>query len=120
MRNIDNYEVMNFAHELVLHVYRSTASFPREEQYGMTSQLRRAAASVPLNVAEGAGRGTDRDFARFVRIALGSANELDYALRLAHDLGYLTPEDQPELQGRVERVRRMLSGLSRALTRDSE
>jgi four helix bundle protein len=119
MRNIDNYEVMDFAHDLVLHVYRSTASFPREERYGMTSQLRRAAASIPLNAAEGAGRGTDRDFARFVRIALGSANELDYALRLARDLGYLAPGDQKELQERVERVRRMLSGLSRALSKNS-
>lgn len=119
MRNIDNYEVMDFAHELALHVYRVTDSFPREEQFGITSQLRRAASSVPLNIAEGAGRGTDRDFARFIRIALGSANELDYAFRLSRDLGYLTSEDQQALQERVERVRRMLSGLGRALRGNS-
>jgi four helix bundle protein len=117
VRNIDNYEVIDKAHQLALSIYRLTAKYPTEERYGLASQLRRAAASIPLNVAEGAGRGSDRDFARFVRIALGSTNELDYGMRLSLDLGYLTPDEQKATKREVEDVRRMLSGLVRALDR---
>jgi four helix bundle protein len=115
MRNIDNYEVMNQAHDLVMKVYRSTISFPKSESFGLKSRLRRAASSIPLTAAEGAGRGSDRDFSRFVRISLGSANELEYGLRLSRDLGYLTPDVYESIKVQVENVRRMLSGPVRAL-----
>jgi four helix bundle protein len=78
VQDFRDLKVWQKAHELTLAVYRVTAGFPREEQYGIVSQLRRAAASVPANLAEGRCRRTDRDFGRFVGIALGSASETEY------------------------------------------
>ena len=71
-------------------VYKETASFPREELYGITSQLRRAAVSVPTNIAEGKARGTDKDYVRFLHIARGSCAELETLLEISRELGYLT------------------------------
>ena len=86
-------------HELALEVYQATASFPPDERFGLTSQMRRSAASVPTNIAEGSGRGSEPDFARFLAIAVGSASELLYQVRLARDLGYL--DDSKPLGGRL-------------------
>ena len=80
------------SHQFVLSVYGATSSFPREEMYGLTSQLRRAAVSVTTNIAEDCGRGTDLDFARFLQIAIGSACESEYLLLLSRDLKYLAQE----------------------------
>ena len=85
--------------------------FPREELYGLTSQMRRAASSVPTNLAEGCGRGSDPDFARFVQIGMGSACELEYQLILANDLGYLPTDDYPKFDADVQEVKRMLASL---------
>jgi four helix bundle protein len=116
VQDFRNLKVWEKAHLLALAVYRATEAFPARERYGMTSQLRRAAYSVPGNLAEGCGRGTDRDFARHVQIALGSASELEYFLLLARDLGYLEHAAHETLEAGVREVKRMLAALVGRLT----
>jgi len=93
MRDHRRLKVFDMAHRLVLHVYTATEKFPSKEQFGLTSQIRRSAVSVPSNVVEGCARGQG-DYKRFLSIAYGSSAELEYQLELSKDLGYL---DQPEL-----------------------
>jgi len=102
-----------------LTVYSATASFPREETYGLTSQVRRSAISIPTNIAEGCGRDGHPDFARFLTIALGSASELEYQLLLARDLQLLADSDHARLCLDVAEVKRMLTGLIQRLKADS-
>ena len=116
MQDFRNLKVWKRAHQVVLDVYKHTASFPPEERYGLTSQVRRSATSVPSNIAEGCGRGSDADFARFVQMAMGSASELEYQLLLAHDLQLLIKGDYRQLSRDVQDVRRMLNGLLKKLT----
>ena len=104
------------ADAFALEVYRATENFPVAERYGLRSQIRRAAVSVPSNLAEGAGRGTDPQFVQFVRNALGSANEVEYQLSLAERLGFLAPAKGKELTGRANELRRMLATLLRNAT----
>ena len=93
MRDFKKYEVWQLAHENVLFVYKTILiKMPPSEKYDLTSQIKRAAYSIPLNIAEGAGRNTDKDFASFLDIALGSAQEVEYALLLIKDLEYI-PQD---------------------------
>jgi len=99
------------AMDLVEYVYRATASFPREEIYGLTSQLRRAAVSVPSNIAEGQGRKLPADFKLFLRHARGSLLEVDTQLQIAHRLGYLEQDVFDPLVSRVSEVGRILNGL---------
>lgn len=99
------------ARELVVSVYRATGNFPQAEMFGMTSQIRRAVASIPANIAEGAGRGSSTDFIRFLRIALGSINELETHLLISNDLGFLSTDAHQPLAQKIVEVRRMLSGL---------
>ena len=108
MRNFRELKVWQKAHGLTLAVYRATRAFPSEEKFGLTSQLRRAAASVPANIAEGCGRNTEKDFARFLGIAAGSASEAEYHLLLARDLGILATEHHQPLDVEVNEVKRML------------
>ena len=89
MQDYRKLAVWKRAHELTLAIYACTGGFPRDEAFGLTSQLRRSAASIPANIVEGCGRDTNAEFARFLYIALGSANELEYHLLLARDLDYL-------------------------------
>lgn len=103
------------AHQLVVAIYRITRDFPKEELYGLTSQIRRAAVSIPSNLAEGSGKNTDADVARFARISLGSAKELEYQLLLARDLGYVTDPAYQSLDTEVKQVLRMLSGFVQKL-----
>jgi four helix bundle protein len=119
MRPFRELVVWQKAHQLTLDLYRLTRTFPREEQYGVTSQVRRAAASICANIAEGCGRGTARDFARFIQIALGSASELEYHLVLAADLGLISPDVHLQLETSLVAAKRMLSGLVRRLVVDS-
>ena len=108
------------AHQLTLDVYRITASFPKEEMYGLTSQIKRASASIPANIAEGSGRGGDAELVRFLRIAMGSAYEVEYHLLLAHDLSFLDTSTYQEVNQWVSEVIRMLAGLIQHLsTKDS-
>jgi four helix bundle protein len=93
MKDFRDIKAWNKAHELALKVYRKSEKFPVEERYGLTSQIRRAAVSIPTNIAEGCGRGSDADFDRLVQIALGSASEVEYLLLLSRDLKLFRSED---------------------------
>ena len=103
-------------HALVLSVYRQTRSFPNEEKYGLTSQLRRATLSIATNLAEGCGRGSDADFGRFVQMAMGSASEVEYLLLAARDLGYLDDKIHRDLTDKTVEIKRMLAALLKRLT----
>lgn len=99
------------SHQLALAVYRTSDGFPKEELYGLTSQIRRAAISIPSNIVEGSGRGSDAEMARFLQIALGSAYEVEYQLLLARDLGWLGETQYQGLSQQIEEIKKMLSGL---------
>lgn len=101
------------AMELAVTIYQVTDSFPREERYGLTDQIRRASSSVPSNIAEGAGRQTRKEFINYLHIAQGSLSELDTHLELARRLGYFGQDSWTALDGKVERIDKMLSGLIR-------
>ncbi len=118
MKDFHELKVWQKAHQLTLAVYEATRSFPREELYGLTSQLRRCSSSVPTNLAEGCGRSTDSDFARFCTIAMGSASELEYLLLLARDLKLFKANEHLALAEATTEVKRMLSGLLQKLTAD--
>ena len=115
MRDFERLAVWQKAHRLTVDIYAVTTSFPREERFGLTAQVRKSAASVPTHIAEGCGRFGDREFARFVSIAAGSASETEYHLLLAHDLGYLAPEPHRQLDSDVNEVKKMLRALYRKL-----
>ncbi|SRR5581483_1123945 len=115
MRNYKDLQVWVKARRLTFTVYKSTRSFPEDERYGIRSQIRRACASIPANLAEGCGRRSDGEMARFVQIARGSGAELSYHLLLARDLGLLNSADYGLLEGGVNEVMRMLSSLSSRL-----
>jgi four helix bundle protein len=119
VRDYTKLGVWQKAHELVLATYRATANFPVHETYGLSSQMRRAAASIPTNIAEGCGRDGDAELARFVQIALGSASELEYRCRLGRDLGYIDNEEYEIAAAAVVEVKRMLSGLLNRLRADA-
>lgn len=108
------------AYGLGLLVYRATESFPKGEQFGLTSQLRRSAVSVPSNIAEGYGRGHRNEYSRFLKIARGSLCELDTQLRYAADLGYLRPTTREKLTHEVGECSKMLAGLIRRIDRPPE
>lgn len=108
MRDFKTLIVWEKAHELALEVYRSTSHFPADERFGLTLQIRRSSQSVPTNLAEGCGRETERELARFVSIAIGSISETEYQIILASDLGYLTQDQRQSLTAQTLEVRRML------------
>ena len=113
MKDFRELQVWRKAHELTLAVYQITASFPREELYGLTAQLRRAGSSIAANLAEGCGRNGDAELARFCSIAMGSASELEYHLLLARDLKLIQPKDYDALHQRTTELKRMLTALMR-------
>ncbi|HZS29587.1 MAG TPA: four helix bundle protein [Candidatus Angelobacter sp.] len=118
MKNFRDLKVWAKAHALVLLCYEETKPFPREEIFGLVSQIRRAGASIPANIAEGCGRRGNAELHRFLQIAMGSANELEYHILLSRDLGYLKHADHQQMQIQVEEVKRMLASLIRKV--DSE
>lgn len=118
MQNFRELKVWQKAHELTLSVYRITTTFPREELYGLTSQLRRACSSIPANLAEGCGRSGKAEFARYCSIAMGSASEVEYHLLLAKDLNLINQTDYDDLAPRATEVKRMLTGLMQTLKAD--
>jgi four helix bundle protein len=113
--NYRNLEVFWDAHRLVLDVYVVCRGFPGYERWGLASQMRRSASSIPSNIAEGCGRSTTADLARFVDVAVGSLHELDYQLMLARDLDYLPHDTFTEMNARLASVGRQLNGLRRSL-----
>ena len=114
MRNYRDLQVWAKAHALTLEIYRSTQGFPSDERFGLTSQIRRSCASIPANLAEGCGRRSDGEMARFVQIAMGSGAELSYLL-LARDLGLLSRASYLHVDSNLTEVMRMLSSLSQRL-----
>ena len=117
MQDFRQLKVWEKAHILTLNVYQSTKNYPREELFGLTSQMRRACASIPANLAEGCAKNTDADFARHVQIAIGPASELEYHLLLSKDLGYLQALEHDQLRDAVVETRRMLISLAGTLRR---
>jgi four helix bundle protein len=115
MRDFRNTQAWHKAHALVLQTYRVTRSFPADERFNLTSQVRRAALSIPTNIAEGCGRETDRELARFLQIAAGSASELEYLMLAARDLSYIDAEAHGSLDISVNEVKKMLNAFVRSL-----
>jgi four helix bundle protein len=119
VQNFGNLKVWQKAHTLTLDIYRATKAFPREEIYGLTSQIRRASVSIAANIAEGTCRNGDADFGRFLQMAAGSASEVEYHLLLAQDLDLLKGADCRRLSDEVIEVKRMLASLLVKLRADS-
>lgn len=119
MQDFRKLKVWEKSHSFTLAIYQATTNFPKEEMYGLISQMRRAASSIPTNIAEGCGRGGNAELARFLRIALGSASEVEYQILLAHDLKFITKPDHDLLSDSITEVKRMLTGFIQKLTTDN-
>ena len=115
MKNFRDLQIWNRSHGLTLEIYRLTQGFPQTETYGLVSQMRRSASSIPTNIAEGCGRSTDRDFARFLDNSMGSASELEYQLILARDLKYITQEAFDGTISELTEIKRMLNAFTQRL-----
>jgi four helix bundle protein len=118
MRDFGELKVWQRAHEVTLEVYRATGGFPREEQFGLSSQVRRSAESIAANIAEGCGRDGNAEFARYLQIAMGSSSETEYHLLVARDLGFLPDSNYVAIAGHVEEVKKTLTALIRKLKAD--
>jgi four helix bundle protein len=118
MKDFRELKVWEKGHKLTLAAYEVTTEFPRSETFGLVSQIRRCSASIPANIAEGCGRLGNTEFHRFLQIACGSANELEYHLLLARDLGYLAPQRYDQLHEQLLDVKRMLVSLTRKVASD--
>lgn len=115
MHNFKELKVWQEAMSLAKEIYSTTKNFPSEEKYGLISQINRCSISIPSNIAEGAGRGTDRGFNQFLNIALGSAFELETQLLLSNEFNYITKEQTQLLTEKVCKVQRMLNGLKKSV-----
>ncbi|MGH9863259.1 MAG: four helix bundle protein [Candidatus Acidiferrales bacterium] len=115
IRSFEELEVWQVAHALALRVYQVTARFPREEQFGLTSQLRRASSSVPANIAEGFGRRTTKELLRSLRVANGEVEEIRYFCLLSRDLGYVSRDESNQLNAMCASISKLLSALGRSL-----
>ncbi len=111
MQNYKDLKVWEKAHQFTLMIYDVSKQFPKDEIYGLTSQLRRAASSIPANIAEGCGKNTNIDFAKYLNISLGSANESEYFTLLAKDLSYINAEKFDTLYKQINEIKAMLIAL---------
>jgi four helix bundle protein len=118
LKDYRNLLVWQRSHSLVLAIYAATKQFPKDEMFGLTSQLRRASASIPANLAEGCGRDSDAELKRFIDIAHGSASEVEYFIMLAHQLGYLIESDHGRLTDEIGQIKKMLGAFARKLKAD--
>ena len=109
MRDFHKLGIWQRSHKLALDIYKVSKAFPKEEIFGITSQIRRAASSIPTNIAEGCGRSSNKDFAHFLQISIGSASEVEYELLLAHDLEYLNDETFNKLTSETIAIRKMIN-----------
>ena len=116
MKAFQDYKVFQDSHQLTLDVHEHTLAFPRHELFALTSQMRRASSSIPMNIAEGSVK-SEREFRQALKIALGSAAELEYQLMLARDLRYLAPDHHAGLTERVIEIRKMLTAFIRSIDR---
>lgn len=111
MRDYKKFLVWEKSHQLTLDIYAQTTFFPKDELFGLMSQMKRSSSSIPTNIAEGCGRNSDKDFCRFLYFAFGSANELEYQIILGMDLKFIEIEKGQKLLFQVEEVKKMLNGL---------
>ena len=111
MRDYKKYDIWKLSHLLTLEIYKITENYPKEEIFGLTSQIRRASSSIGINIVEGCGRGSDEDFKRFLRNASGSAFEVEYILLLSKDLNYISEEKFLELSPKAEELKMKISKL---------
>ena len=118
MHNFRKLDIWLDGVELADTIYTLTASFPKTEIYGLSSQMQRAAVSVPSNIAEGSGKGSDRDFARFVSISLGSLFELETQIEIAYRRGYISTENYYALRPRIESLQKRIYNLREHLAPD--
>jgi four helix bundle protein len=119
MHNFKELKVWQLSRNLVREIYEITSEFPPAEKYGLVSQLRRCAVSIPTNIAEGAGRNTDKDFAQFLNISLGSAFELETLLILAHDVSVISQGQLENLSIKISEIQKMIHGLIKTLRQES-
>jgi four helix bundle protein len=115
MKDFRTLKVWEKSHALTLAIYKATEEFPRQEQYGLTSQIQRAAVSIPANIAEGCGKDSDAELKRYFLIAMGSSSELEYLLLLARDLGYLPEKDFQTMTADLVELRKMLNAFIQKL-----
>ena len=111
MKDYKNFTVWQKSHQLTLDVYKVLNDFPKDEIFGLISQMKRSSSSIPTNIAEGCGRNSDKDFARFLIIAFGSANELEYQFILSKDLKFIDLETSEKLLFQIEEIKKMLNSL---------
>lgn len=119
MHNYQDLKVWQKAIEVAQKIYELTLPFPSQEKFGLTSQIRRSAVSIASNIAEGAGRNTDKDFVNFISIAAGSAFELETQLIIAMKVNFLTNDDYEDVQDELEQIKKMLFSLKRKLLQTS-
>tara|TARA_R110000796_G_scaffold250788_4_gene380792 strand:- start:167946 stop:168296 length:351 start_codon:yes stop_codon:yes gene_type:complete len=115
VRNFKKYDIWVLSHALTLKIYEITNSFPKEEIYGLISQIRRATSSIPTNISEGCGRESDTEFNRFLTIAIGSASEVEYLIILAKDLNYLDEDSFNKLNEDINTIKRKIYTLKQKL-----
>lgn len=120
IKDVKELYVFKLAHPLVLDIYKLTENFPQEEKFGLISQMRRSAFSIPMNLIEGSNRLNTKEYRRFVGIAKGSASEISYQILLARDLGYISNEAYLSLKDRYEVVIKMLANLAKSLAKKAQ
>ena len=119
MKDFKNIEIWKRSHKLTLEIYRATQQFPKDEIYGLTSQIRRAVSSIPTNIAEGCGRRTNAEMANFLNIASGSASEVEYEILLAKEINYISEEQYESWTREVSEIRSMLAAYMKKLKSDN-
>jgi four helix bundle protein len=115
MRDFRKYDIWKLSHELTLSIYSISQNFPKSEVYGITSQIRRSASSIPTNISEGAGRDSDAEFNRFLTIASGSASETEYLIILAHDLKYIDKNTFSDFNQQINLIKQKIYSLKQKL-----
>ena len=116
MLNFKDLSIWQRSHKLTLDIYKATLHFPKEEIFGLTSQIRRAASSIPTNIAEGCGRRTNAELANFLNIASGSASEVEYEILLAKEVGYISDQQYESWTREISEIRSMLAAYMKKLT----
>ena len=119
MRDFHQLSVWQESHQFTLDVYTLTRAYPKDELFGLTSQIRRSSSSIATNIAEGCGRGSDADFGRFLQMAMGSASESEYQILLSFDLNYIDENQYKQMNAKVTEIKRMLSSLISKTKADS-
>ena len=117
MKDFRTLQVWQKSHQLAIEIFNITRSFPKEEMFGITSQLRRAVVSIPANIAEGCGRGSDKDFSRFISISMGSACESEYFVMLCNDLHFLDDTLAEKYLESLTEIKKMLASLIKTLNK---